>query len=176
MGIRIMVVQRTLTPPVGVRSSHPQPVRSRSTLLRFFITGCSAVGSALGSGPRGRGFESRHSDHKPVTKKMSQAYFFAVSLKNGDFANQFLDTVLQCCPTILGRFAHLDAHFSCRFPEFGRGGGNFFEKKQNKSCCFQNVFNFPQPISCWLREFFVFPGSFQFIFRFSILIAKRNIG
>ena len=25
---------------------------------------CSAVGSALGSGPRGRGFESRHSDHK----------------------------------------------------------------------------------------------------------------
>ena len=38
------------------------------------------------------------------------------------------------------------------------------------------IFNFPQPISCWLREFFVFPGSFQFIFRFSILIAKRNIG
>ena len=23
------------------------------------------------------------------------------------------------------------------------GGGNFFEKKQNKSCCFQNIFNFP---------------------------------
>ena len=61
-----MVVQRTLTPPVGVRSSHPQPLRSRSTLLRFFITGCSAVGSALGSGPRGRGFESRHSDQKAV--------------------------------------------------------------------------------------------------------------
>ena len=26
-----------------------------------------------------------------------------------------------------------------------------------------------QPISCWLRGFFVFPGSFQFVFRFSIL-------
>ncbi len=26
MGIRIMVVQRTLTPPVGVRFSHPQPL------------------------------------------------------------------------------------------------------------------------------------------------------
>ena len=26
------------------------------------LTGCSAVGSALGSGPRGRGFKSRHSD------------------------------------------------------------------------------------------------------------------
>jgi len=25
---------------------------------------------------------------------------------------------------------------------YGRGEGNFFEKKQNKSCCFQNVFNF----------------------------------
>ena len=138
-----MVVQRTLTPPVGVRSSHPQPLRSRSTLLRFFITGCSAVGSALGSGPRGRGFESRHSDHKPVTKKMSQAYFFAVSSKIDDFANRFLNTVLQCCPPIFGRFAHPDAHFFCRFLEFGRGVGNFFEKKQNDFCCFQNVFNFP---------------------------------
>lgn len=80
--------------------------------------------------------------HKTVMKKMSQSFFFAVSLKIGDFTNQFLDTALQCCPTILVRFSQLDAHFSCRFPEFGRGGGNFFEKKQNKSCCFQNVFNF----------------------------------
>ena len=28
------------------------------------LTGCSAVGSALGSGPRGRGFKSPHSDQK----------------------------------------------------------------------------------------------------------------
>ena len=34
------------------------------------MSGCSAVGSALGSGPRGRGFESRHSDHNKRTKKM----------------------------------------------------------------------------------------------------------
>ena len=27
------------------------------------VSGCSAGGSVLGSGPRGRGFESRHSDH-----------------------------------------------------------------------------------------------------------------
>ncbi len=88
------------------------------------------------------GFKSHLPHHKPVIKKMSQAFFFAVSSKNGDFANRFLDAVLQCCPTILGRFSQLDAHFSCRFLEFGRGGGNFFEKRQNKSCCFQNVFNF----------------------------------
>ena len=90
-----------------------------------------------------RQFKSARHLHKPVTKKMSRAFFFAVSSKIDDFANRFLDTVLQCCPTILGRFSQLDAHFSCRFPEFGRGEGNFFEKKQNKSCCFQNVFNFP---------------------------------
>ena len=28
------------------------------------LSGCSADGSVLGSGPRGRGFKSRHSDHK----------------------------------------------------------------------------------------------------------------
>ena len=89
-----------------------------------------------------RQFKSARHLHKTVMKKMSQSFFFAVSLKIGGFANQFLDTVLQCCPTILGRFPQLDARFPCRFLEFGRGGGNFFEKKQNKSCCFQNVFNF----------------------------------
>ena len=103
-----------------------------------------------------RQFKSARHLHKPVTKKMSQAFFFAVSSKNGDFANRFLDAVLQCCPIISGRFSQLDAHFSCRFPEFGRGGGNFFEKKQNKSCCFQNVSISPQPISHWLRGFSVF--------------------
>ena len=35
MGIRIMVVQRTLTPPVGVRSSHPQPHRSSPAAAVF---------------------------------------------------------------------------------------------------------------------------------------------
>ena len=81
--------------------------------------------------------------HKTVMKKLSQSFFFVVASKIGDFANRFLNTVLQCCPTIFGWFAHPEAHFSCRFLEFGMGVGNLFEKKQNKSCCFQNVFNFP---------------------------------
>lgn len=72
-----------------------------------------------------------------MIKKMSQSFLLAVSSKIGDFANQFLDTVLQCCPTIFGRFVHPEAHFFCHFLEFGRGVGNLFEKKQNKSCCFQ---------------------------------------
>ena len=93
---------------------------------------------------------------------MSQSFFFAVSLKIGGFANQFLDTVLQCCPTILVRFSQLDAHFFCHFLEFGRGGGNFFEKKQNKSCYFQNVFNF------LAANFLLAAGIFRFFRQFSV--------
>ena len=100
--------------------------------------------------------------HETVIKKMSQSFFFVVASKIGDFANQFLNTVLQCCPTVFGRFAHLDAHFFCRFLEFGRGGGNFFEKKQNKSCCFQNIFNFPA------ANFPLAAGIFRFFRQFSV--------
>ena len=87
-------------------------------------------------------FKSGRHLHKTVMKKMSQSFFFVVASKIGDFANRFLNTVLQCCPTIFGRFAHPETHFFCHFLEFGRGVGNLFEKKQNKSCYFQNVFNF----------------------------------
>ena len=68
--------------------------------------------------------------HKTVMKKMSQSFFFVVASKIGDFANRFLNTVLQCCPTILGRFSQLNAHFPCRFLEFGRGGGIFLRKTE----------------------------------------------
>ena len=115
-------------------------------------------------------FKSGRHLHKTVMKKMSQSFFFVVASKIGDFANRFLNTVLQCCPTIFGRFAHPEAHFFCRFPEFGRGGGNFFEKKQNKSCCFQNVFNFlaanfllAAGIFCFFRQFSVCFQVFHFI-------------
>ena len=108
--------------------------------------------------------------HKTVMKKMSQSFFFVVASKIGDFANRFLNTVLQCCPTIFGRFAHPEAHFLCHFLEFGRGVGNLFEKKQNKSCCFQNVFNFlaanfllAAGIFCFSRQFSVCFQVFHFI-------------
>ena len=107
-------------------------------------------------------FKSGRHLHKTVMKKLSQSFFFAVASKIGDFANRFLNTVLQCCPTIFGRFAHLDAHFFCRFLEFGRGVGNFFEKKQNKSCYFQNVFNF------LAADFSLAAGIFYFFRQFSV--------
>ena len=93
---------------------------------------------------------------------MPQPFFFAVSSKIGNFANQFLDTVLQCCPTIFGRFVHPEAHFFCHFLEFGRGVGNLFEKKQNKSCYFQNVFNF------LAADFSLAAGIFYFFRQFSV--------
>ena len=114
-------------------------------------------------------FKSGRHLHKTVMKKMSQSFFVAVASKIGGFANRFLDTVLQCCPTILGRSSQLDAHFSCRFLEFGRGEGNFFEKNRIKPAVFRMFSISSQPISCWLRGFFVFSDSFQFVFKFSIL-------
>jgi len=93
---------------------------------------------------------------------MSQSFFFVVASKISDFANRFLNTVLQCCPTIFWRFAHPEAHFLCHFLESGRGVGNLFEKKQNKSCYFQNVFNF------LAADFSLAAGIFYFFRQFSV--------
>ena len=104
---------------------------------------------------------------------MSQS-FFVVSPKIDDFANQFLDTVLQCCPTIFGRFSHPDAHYFCRFLEFGRGGDDFLRKNRIISAAFRRFSISPQPISHWLRGFFAFSDSFQFLFEFSIFYLYIN--
>ena len=42
------------------------------------FSGCSADGSALGSGPRGRGFKSRHSDHLygSISTLLIDPYFY----------------------------------------------------------------------------------------------------
>lgn len=103
--------------------------------------------------------------HKTVMKKMSQS-FFVVASKIGDFANQFLDTVLQCCPTIFGRFSHPDAHYFCRFLEFGRGGDDFLRKNRIISAAFRRFSIFPQqfPIGC--GDFLLFPTVFSFFSKF----------
>ena len=109
-----------------------------------------------------RQFKSARHLHKTVMKKMSQS-FFVVASKTGGFANQFLDTVLQCCPTIFGRFSHPDAHYFCRFLEFGRGGDDFLRKNRIISAAFRRFSISPQPISHWLRGFFAFSDSSQFL-------------
>ena len=63
----VTVARQTLTLFVRVRILLLQPKNSssvKSAAAIFFSTGCSAVGSAPGSGLGGRGFESRHSDHE----------------------------------------------------------------------------------------------------------------
>jgi hypothetical protein len=61
-----------------------------------------------------RQFKSARHLHKTVMKK-DVTVFFVVSPEIGDFANQFLDTVLQCCPTIFGRFFPLMPTISAAF-------------------------------------------------------------
>ena len=113
-------------------------------------------------------FKSGRHLHKTVMKKMSQSFFFVVASKIGDFANRFLNTVLQCCPTILGRFAHLDAHFSADFWNLAGEGAIFLRKNRINPAVFRMFSISSQPISCWLRGFFAFSDSFQFLFEFSI--------
>ena len=77
-----------------VRGKFPLTARARTPIMER-LTGCSAAGSALGSGPRGRGFKSPHSDQNVETKKMSPAKSPNIS---GFFATQtaiFLCTKTQ---------------------------------------------------------------------------------
>ena len=48
-------------------------------------------------------------------KKISQSFFFVVSSKIDDFANQFLDTVLQCVQLLPGGWIFLLPTFSAAF-------------------------------------------------------------
>ena len=48
--------------------------------LIYSISGCSAVGSALGLGPRCRGFESLHSDHKDCNAIWHCSLYFCIEL------------------------------------------------------------------------------------------------
>ena len=55
-------------------------------------TGCSAVGSALGSGPRGHGFKSRHSDQK-LKKQPFLGLFF-------EFLTTLMSRFMGVCPLL----------------------------------------------------------------------------
>ena len=61
----------------GSIPSSPTKIAAAFMLLRFFVlnSGCSAAGSASGSGPEGRGFKSRHSDQKTAHAAPARAVF-----------------------------------------------------------------------------------------------------
>ena len=62
----------------GSIPSSPTKIAAAFMLLRFFVlnSGCSAAGSASGSGPEGRGFKSRHSDQKTAHAAPARAVFY----------------------------------------------------------------------------------------------------
>ena len=69
-----MVVRRTLTPFVGVRFSHPQPPQQQSCC--GFFSGCSAVGSALGSGQEAVGSNPVTPTTKALSPSGERAFVF----------------------------------------------------------------------------------------------------
>ena len=59
-----------MTPRRFLSDESPSPLDSGRKIPynNQAASGCSAVGSALGSGPRGRGFKSRHSDQTMIIR------------------------------------------------------------------------------------------------------------
>ena len=60
----VTVARQTLTLFARVRILLPLPQPMISLIIGLIIRGVAQLGRVLGSGPRGRGFESRHSDHQ----------------------------------------------------------------------------------------------------------------
>ena len=107
-----------------------------------------------------RQFKSARHLHKTVMKKMSRS-FFAVSSKIGGFANQFLNTVLQCCPTVLGGFPTLMPTISTAFWNSAGERAIFLRKNRNISAVFRMFSISPQPIlNCtpFVRQYDILSG------------------
>lgn len=102
--------------------------------------------------------------------------FFAVSSKIGNFANRFLDTVLQCCPTILGRFAHLDSHFSADFWNLAGEWAIFLRKNRINSAVFRMFSISPWSVFCRLRGFFAFLTVFSLFSGFPFYTYGQSAG
>ena len=60
------------------------------------LSGCSAAGSALGSGPRGRGFKSRHSDQKVEDHSCGLRLFLLLSFCDGIWKPALGDSPGDC--------------------------------------------------------------------------------
>lgn len=94
-----MVVQRTLTPPVGVRSSHPQPVYRSSNMLRVFYRGVAQMVARLV-----RDQEAWSSNlHTPTTPPQAAACggFFIHCMKKGKSGPKRLFAVPAEMPTFM---------------------------------------------------------------------------
>ena len=87
---------------------------------------------------------------------MSQAFSSLYRRKSAVSPHNFGTRFYSVVQPFLGRFPQLDAHFPCRFLEFGRRRGNFFETNRINPAVFRMFSISSQPISCWLRVFSFF--------------------
>ena len=76
----VMVAPATLTRIVRVRILLPQP---NGSICCRFLSGYSAVGSALRSGRRGLEFKSQYSDHLKKGRRQKSAAFFHICNRTG---------------------------------------------------------------------------------------------
>ena len=74
---------------------------------------------------------------------MSQAFSSLYRRKSAVSPHNFGTRFYSVVQPFLGRFPQLDAHFPCRFLEFGRRRGNFFEKNRINPAVFR-MFQFPR--------------------------------
>ena len=114
-------------------------------------------------------FKSGRHLHKAVIKKISRSFLFAVSSKIGDFANRFWTRFYSAVQPFLGGLPNLMPTFPAAFRNLAGEGAIFLRKNRINPAVFRMFSISSQPISCWLRGFFDFSDSFQFVFRFSIL-------
>ena len=113
-----------------------------------------------------RQFKSARHLHKTVMKKCHS--LFCCIVENWRFRQPIFGHGFTVLSNHFRAIFHPDAHYFCRFLEFGRGGNDFLRKNRIISAAFRRFSISPPPISHWLRGFFAFSDSFQFLFEFSI--------
>ena len=97
-----------------------------------------------------RQFKSARHLHKTVIKKMSQS-FFCCSVENWRFRQAIFEHGFTVLSNHFGRFSHPDAHYFCRFLEFGRGVDDFLRKNRIISAAFRRFSISPWSVLCELH-------------------------
>ena len=88
-------------------------------------------------------FKSGRHLHKTVMKKMSQPFSLLYRRKSAISPTSFQVAFCRDVQPFLGGWTLLLPRLPAKFWMMAGEGAIFLRKKQNKSCCFQNVFNFP---------------------------------
>ena len=115
-----------------------------------------------------RQFKSARHLHKTVMKKDVTVFFLCCSVENRRFRQPIFEHGFTVLSNRFGWFAHLDAHFSADFWNLAGERAILLRRNRINPAVFRMFSISPQPISRWLRGFFAFSDSFQFVFEFSI--------